>query len=417
MIHSVIILFWVLVYKILSFLIPKDKNSIVFGSWKGELFADNSRYLAEYIGRNHPEYKLYWVGKKSIETDVSKSDFDIQYLEMGRFSTNIKILRCGYCFVSQKYHLDISKYRLSDRAVICYLHHGTPIKKWGDDGLNKERALTLANKTYDRLTSRIVDYNYYASSSQLNSEVLCTAMKSCNCSKDKIISSGTPRNDMLVNYHPDKAIEYKKSYFDKLGISGKPVVIMYLPTYRRLGNSEFTFSELNVAQSEQVNKLLNDHNAVIIEKSHFAGKELVNREKVSMKERLSDNKVASRIFFADKGVNVQEMLMFTDVLISDYSGAFLDFSLLDRPIVHYVYDYEYYRDQDSGLYYDISDFHAGAITENFDQLCKALEVILDGEDSFGERRRYVRNKYMQYEQGKASQTLFETIIAKSKESI
>ena len=410
--HSIAILFWTFFYKTLSYIIPKDKRSIVFGSWKGELFADNSRYLAEYIGRNYPEYKLYWVGKRLIEKDVLKADYDIHFLEMGKFLTNLKIMSCGYCFVSQKYHLDISKYRLSDGAVVCYLHHGTPIKKWGDDGLNKERALTWVNRIYDRLTSRALDYNYYASSSQLNSEVLCTAMKSCNCSMDKILPSGTPRNDMLVGYDSEKASEYKKYYFEKLGVSGNPTVIMYLPTYRRLGGGEFTFSEMDDEQYGQVIKVLANHNAVIVEKSHFAGKESANKEKSYGLDVPSNNdqEKANHIFFADKGVNVQEMLMFTDVLISDYSGAFLDFALLDRPIVHYVYDYEFYRDQDSGLYYDISDFHAGAIAENFDQLCSALEEVLDGKDAFRERRKYVRNKYMQYERGKASQNLFEKIV-------
>lgn len=396
--HYLNILFWVFFYKILSHIIPKDEHSIVFGSWKGELYADNSRYLAEYIDKHYPEYKLYWVGNKTVEKEIAKYDQNIHFLEKGKFLTSLKVMRCKYCFVSQKYHIDISKYSLSDGATICYLHHGTPIKKWGDDGLNKKHSETRFDKTYDLITSKVVNYDYYASSSPLNSEVLCTAMKSCGCNKDKIIPSGTPRNDMLVKYDPQKALEYKSLYSAYLGITGSPVVIMYLPTYRRLDNGTFTFSQLTEDQYAAINELLKKHNAILIEKSHFVGKESGERQN------------SDRIFFADKGVNVQEMLMFTDVLISDYSGAFLDFSLLDRPIVHFVYDYEFYRDQDSGLYYDISDFNAGAIAKDFNELCLTLSDALDGKDGYTDRRRYVRNKYMEYEKGNASQNLFETII-------
>lgn len=104
------------------------------------------------------------------------------------------------------------------------------------------------------------------------------------------------------------------------------------------------------------------------------------------------------------------MLMFTDIVISDYSGAFLDFILLDRPVIHFVYDYKYYKDVDSGLYYDIEDFGAGAITSTLEELIKELQQLLSGKDEYCCKRKYVREKYMKYEIGKSSQMIVETVI-------
>ena len=102
--------------------------------------------------------------------------------------------------------------------------------------------------------------------------------------------------------------------------------------------------------------------------------------------------------------------MFTDILISDYSGVFLDYCILDRPMIHFAFDYEYYRDIDSGLYYDIEDFSGGAITKSFDETCKEIESILSGKDNYADKRHYVRNKYLEYEKGKASEIIVKTIF-------
>lgn len=388
----------ILLYKVAAIIIPKDDYSIVFGSWRGESFTDNSRYLAEYIGERYPKYRLYWVGKPEIKADVAESPANLHFLEMDTLKANLKIMNCKYCFVSQKYHVDISKYNILHNVVLCYLHHGTPVKKWGDDGLNKRIAQTKFEKIRDVLKGRSVNYSFYASSSSLNSEVLCSAMKSCGCTIDKILQSGTPRNDLLINYEGHLSNTFKIKYFNNLGIEGNPKVIMYLPTYRRLEGDVFTFSCMTNMQRMQIEKILEDNNAIIIEKSHFAAESHIDVMKLN------------RIYLANQKCNVQEMLLFTDILISDYSGAFLDFTLLDRPIIHYVYDYEKYRDKDSGLYYELNEFNAGSICKTFDELCNAVLDELDGKDLFCHRRKDIRNKYMEFEQGNASEIIFSNVV-------
>ena len=104
------------------------------------------------------------------------------------------------------------------------------------------------------------------------------------------------------------------------------------------------------------------------------------------------------------------MLLFTNILISDYSGAYLDYLLLDRPIIHYVYDYEYYKNVDSGLYYDIEDFSAGFVAYTFEELIESLSSVLEGIDPYKTKREYVKNKYMTYEIGKASDIITKNVL-------
>ena len=150
----------------------------------------------------------------------------------------------------------------------------------------------------------------------------------------------------------------------------------------------------------ELNKILNEHNYILIEKSHFAA--------VNIDDKAP--RFTPSIFQANVDVNVQEMLLFTDVLISDYSGAFLDFLLLDRPVIHYVYDYSFYSERDSGLYYNLDDFASGDTPSTFEQLLNSISDAVTGKDAYFERRKLVLERFMKYENGTASKSLFKRIV-------
>jgi CDP-glycerol glycerophosphotransferase len=109
-------------------------------------------------------------------------------------------------------------------------------------------------------------------------------------------------------------------------------------------------------------------------------------------------------------VNIQELLLVIDVLISDYSSILFDYVLLDKPSICFAYDYEYYRDIDSGLYYEIDDYSTGRVTSSFEETCEELERLLMGYDNYVDKRKYVREKYMPYDQGHASEIIINTVI-------
>lgn len=41
----------------ISCLIPKNKNIWVFGAWRGQLYADNAKYLFEYVTENKKDIR------------------------------------------------------------------------------------------------------------------------------------------------------------------------------------------------------------------------------------------------------------------------------------------------------------------------------------------------------------------------
>lgn len=48
--------------KVIAGLVPKDKNLILFSAWFGKKYAENTKYLFEYM-LQHSNHKLYWFTK------------------------------------------------------------------------------------------------------------------------------------------------------------------------------------------------------------------------------------------------------------------------------------------------------------------------------------------------------------------
>src|SRR5690606_16745716 len=77
------------------------------------------------------------------------------------------------------------------------------------------------------------------------------------------------------------------------------------------------------------------------------------------------------IYHIKEGFSIQELLVSADILITDYSTVFFDFSLLHRPIIFYAYDLEDYKAQ-RDFYYDYENLVPGPIVANTNTLISVI---------------------------------------------
>ena len=56
---------------------------------------------------------------------------------------------------------------------------------------------------------------------------------------------------------------------------------------------------------------------------------------------------------------VEELYLVSDIMITDYSSVMFDYSILNRPILFYVYDLEEYRDNLRGFNLDLEKRSTG----------------------------------------------------------
>ena len=151
----------------------------------------------------------------------------------------------------------------------------------------------------------------------------------------EVILNGYPRNAVFLNDEKAKEIRFK------CGLENKEVFI-YMPTWRGAASSvlkKHSYKETVLEILQTIDEQLNDHQVMYVNLHPLVQKDV---EIEGYKHILK--------FPAD--INSYEFMNIADVLITDYSSVFFDFSIKRKPVVLFMYDYDEYMEE-RGMYMDI----------------------------------------------------------------
>lgn len=352
----------------LSKYFPKDKKLIIFGSWFGAKVGDNPKYLLDDMLATKNSAKFIWIGQESCRSEIAE-----YYGQRVKFSRKNSIgalyfsLRAKYIIVNQGY-LDISPVNLSRGATFIQLWHGFPVKRIVDD-----MRQSIAHYSY-------FHYDYFLSTSPLMDQRMTSAFKSWGATDQNLIRSIQPRNQVLNLKRSEQEILVRKVK-DFLQIAENKKIVLYMPTFRDNHDENFSFHSLTSSEKQ----FLIDHDIVLIQKPHFEGNELTKNSKDA----------AIIDIRPDFPFDVQYLLLLADVLITDYSSVYVDFLLLNRPIIHFVYDLDKFATTDRGFYNpNFSEEAAGPIVKNTSQLIDTI-VSYSGRNDEA-RRSKLNNQFNEY---------------------
>lgn len=117
-----------------------------------------------------------------------------------------------------------------------------------------------------------------------------------------------------------------------------------------------------------------------------------------------ENKYPGFIYNVSNYADINHLLIGTDILITDYSSIPFEFSLLNRPMIFYAYDFDDYMEK-RGLWKDYYTRVPGPVVETTDEI---IEVIK--EKSFQlERVKPFAEEWNKYSHGESSAQLIQTI--------
>lgn len=145
----------------------------------------------------------------------------------------------------------------------------------------------------------------------------------------------------------------------KLGISLSSRVILYAPTWRdnnydiKAGYQSFE----NLLDDKSFLDGLSD--TVFLFRGHYFTK--LSKKSSSFIDVSSHN-------------SINDLMLVSDCLITDYSSLFFDYAILKKPIYFYMPDLETYRDSVRGFYFDISSGLPGTISFNLEQLKETINT-------------------------------------------
>ncbi len=110
-------------------------------------------------------------------------------------------------------------------------------------------------------------------------------------------------------------------------------------------------------------------------------------------------------FIINGDFSIQELLVVSDILITDYSAFIFDYSLLEKPIAFYAHDFENYAEE-RDFYYPYKAFVPGPI------VCTSLElvhVINEKKFKVNEITEF-KNRFFDYQDGKAIERIVKHIL-------
>lgn len=317
----------ILFFPIRRFVKPQKKLWL-FGSDKGMKYAQNSRYLFEYVRKKHPEIDAYWM-TQSQELYNSLKERGVPVIN------NISIKGAYY---SSKAQLKVVSTWLNDILYtfegqnVANVLHGVPIKKIFYDHNVHTNSNSIIKSVINKLSDWfLLDYKlentcFTPVPSQFFKEIESKAMRNEN-----VYVVGQPRTDAFLHFDSGTIRE-------KFGIDNNAFVVTYMPTHRAYGKGEPS-PHIFIDNEEAIN-FFSNNNIVIIWKQH-----------VNMLEKYQKREADKcfKEFSFDYSIDSQELLFISDVLITDFSSCFVDFMLLKRPILFYHYDD--YEKNDNELYY------------------------------------------------------------------
>lgn len=131
-------------------MIPKNKNLWIFGAWFGDKYADNSKYLFEYVNKNKPEIRAIWVTRnENTYKLVKKEGYEVYFKNSLKGFLYSSLAGVG--IISNAFN-DIPY--TTGRMKIVQLWHGTPLKKIVFD----ETRFTLNKDSFKRKIILYLDW-------------------------------------------------------------------------------------------------------------------------------------------------------------------------------------------------------------------------------------------------------------------
>lgn len=376
------------VFSLLSKL-PRKKNTVVFESFHGKQFSDSPRAIYEYMLNNKLNFDMYWSVDRR-HTHVFK-DKDVKAVR--RFSVKWLLLmaRAEFWVSNSRLPLWIPKPR---HTKYLQTWHGTPLKRLAADMEEVHMPGTNTTKYKENFIKESSKWDFLISPNAYSTEIFKRAFQF----ERKIIESGYPRNDFLINSNNQESINnIKKS--NNLPLDKK--IILYAPTWR---DNQFYAKgkyKFNLRMDLDLMKEKLGEKYILVLRLHYL-----------VAENLDLTGYEDFVYDFSTYEDIRELYLIADLLITDYSSVFFDYANLKRPMLFYVYDIEEYRDNLRGFYFDFEKKAPGPLVKTTEEIIKeVLEIERQGFKPSTNTEEFYR-KFCYLEDGKASERVVNEVFLK-----
>lgn len=187
--------------------------------------------------------------------------------------------------------------------------------------------------------------------------------------------TGLPRNDVLANLCQERQSAVK----EKLGLPLNRKIILYAPTFREYDKD----NNNNVVLAPPIDlekwKIKLGEEYVLLLRAHY---------EVAKVMGIKDNDFVRNV---SSYPNLNDLMIASDILISDYSSIFFDYAIQGKPMLCFAYDYERFV-RERGVYFDIRK-ELSCFIDNEEDLLSEIRMMDEKERQAISRT--FRDKYIE----------------------
>ena len=306
-------------------LFPINKNKIICSNFYGKGYGDSQRYIIdELLKRNNKKYDIVWVVQNENITGFPK---EVRTVKINSLKYIYELVTAKVWIFNTRKNIIVKKRK--NQFYIQTWHGGIALKKIEKDAIDK-----LDKNYINQAKEDSKDIDLLVSNGKF-----CTDMYKRAFWYDKeIIECGLPRNDILVNGDRQKIKKIVKDFF---GIKDNENIILYAPTFRNeYINNPYDIDFNNVIK---VLKQITNEDWKVLIRLHPGQK---NPEKYV--------KFSENIINAFKYKDIQELILSSNILITDYSSTMFEAMIANIIVVLYANDIDNYRNE-RGMYFEFEE--------------------------------------------------------------
>lgn len=366
--------------KHLSAHLPKQHNLWIFGAWNGKVYADNTKYMFEFVSQVHPEIKAVWITKNREVINQSNYFCCFHKSIKGIWYT----LRAEFAFETEG-EGDFSDWLSYKKTKIIQLWHGMGAKamRWK----NKDGVISHATESD---INRFKSY-YWMAPSQLYVDLFTELMSS---PKEHFCITGYPRNDTFITKPVHAYMESLKEKYPGYKF------IIYMPTHRNFGKDGN--QAINYNTFTHLDHELQKRKTIMVYKPHIH----------ELKNFLQYENDFKNIIMAKEQeiwADVYTYLHYFDLLISDYSSVTTDFMCSGKPVLYFTYDIENYTRDDGGLLDHFWTLSGGPFCNTWEEILNEMDIAF-ADDPWQDERERCRKEYHVFNDGKNCERVYNAVI-------
>lgn len=350
-----------MVVSLLKLFVKPNNKMIVFSSFGGRKYDDSPKAIYEAMIRDprFDGYEFVWAFMHPEDFELPKGrkvlidtlKYYKTLLSARVWVTNSSMTR-GLTFTGKN-------------TFLLNTWHGSAIKRMGSD-INDGNTSFGVKRKKKKESSK----NIFLAQSEYDVDVFTRAFK---IPRDNFKIVGLPRNDKLASFTNERQMNMKR----KLGIPAEKKVILYAPTFREYnkdaGNNVILIHPINTLLWQEC--LGDDY--VLLFRAHYEVARVMGIESSDFVKNVSSYP------------SLDDLMLASDMLVSDYSSIFFDYAIMHKPMFCYAYDYDVYAER-RGMYFDIREWLPSVDNEeDLISLIKNTNVSVENETSRKFQEHYV----------------------------